>query len=121
MIGGMSSNELSEDRGELSLLEGGRFSGETRLFSAMFSNIQLVDRRRQVKVLQSAFRRRIKPDSVTELLLVSGIYGTGTSQLSGTLEDEVTAAGGVLVTAGKFDQLQLSEPYALCSHCRSNH
>jgi hypothetical protein len=71
MIGGMSSNEPSEDRDELSLLEG------VRRDETLLSSVQQCSTRRSPETNEGASKRITTPDSVTELLLVSGISGAG--------------------------------------------
>jgi histidine kinase len=71
----------------------------------------LFDRRQQIQDLREALQRRLRPDSVPELILIGGASGTGKTVLARKLRRPVQRQGGFFVM-GKFDQLQRSEPFA---------
>ena len=86
----------------------------------LFKDAPLFGRDVQTKALQDAFfrecdvelsKRRLTENRVKELTLVSGIPGTGKTELVlRTLKPLVEKAGGFFV-AGKFDLQQRSEPF----------
>jgi predicted ATPase len=71
----------------------------------------LFEREKQRDLLVDAFRRRLRPKSRSELLLVSGSSGTGKTVLALELQNEVKERGGWLIL-GKFDQIKCVQLYA---------
>ena len=72
---------------------------------------RLFERKTEKTIIVNAFHRRLRPDSLPELLLVSGSSGTGKTVLALQLRKYVHERGGYFVM-GKFDQMKRIEPYA---------
>jgi predicted ATPase len=83
----------------------------TELNWRFLENEQFLDRQHETRRLEEAFRRRLRPNSQPELILLSGSSGTGKTVLARKLRQPVEAKDGFFIM-GKFDQLKRSEPYA---------
>eukprot|EP00980_Cylindrotheca_fusiformis_P007490 scaffold1551_cov108-Cylindrotheca_fusiformis.AAC.3 len=72
----------------------------------------LFDRRPQIKQLEESLKRRLKPNSIPELILIAGASGTGKTVLARSLQRSVQEDLKGFFVMGKFDQLKRSEPFA---------
>eukprot|EP00980_Cylindrotheca_fusiformis_P012775 scaffold3123_cov119-Cylindrotheca_fusiformis.AAC.4 len=72
----------------------------------------LFDRRQQIRQLEESLKRRLKPNSTPELILIAGASGTGKTVLARNLQRSVQEVLKGFFVMGKFDQLKRSEPFA---------
>jgi predicted ATPase len=71
----------------------------------------LFGRSREIEQMSNVVRRRFKPCSRPELLLVSGYAGAGKTALVAQLR-KIFEAQDVYFVSGKFDQMKRPEPYS---------
>jgi len=71
----------------------------------------LFDRQSEIEKIYEAFYRGIEPGAQSELILISGISGTGKTVLANKLKEPVELMGGYFIS-GKFDQLQKPQQYS---------
>lgn len=79
---------------------------------SFMNNGVLYDRDLEKNTLIKSFKRIISAESLNEFILISGKSGTGKTSLAQKLREHVVTSTEGFFIAGKFDQLQKSQPYS---------